>query len=471
MRSRGSLRSSVALAFLAAVLVAVGGVGVLAVLAADPANRVPLAAGLGGIAVAAVFLAWIVASSVTRPIERISRAAAAALRGEALRPVEAEGPEEVSALASAMNQMRARLEASVAELEVSRDEIRRSVRRLGETLRATHDMTRLLSVVLDTASVSVQARSGIVYLLTARRDGLYVKVARNLDRSYASLRIPVGTGVAGHVAEHRTPIVVAPGLGGPVFDGSEPPADTAIAVPLDTTRQPIGVMVLYGRETEMPFGVEDLELIGSLARQASVGIENVLLHQEAERLSITDGVTGVWNHRYFDMRLSQEVERAIRFQHGLSLLVVDIDHFKMINDRHGHQRGNEVLIELAQRIVRGIRSQVDTLARYGGDEFVLILPETPVDGAHIVGQKLCESIGREPFAGEGQDPVLVSVSVGVACLPQHGTTAQALLQSADRAMYVAKTRGRNRVVTADEAYDMPPGVAHGQALAGEPQRP
>ena len=209
-------------------------------------------------------------------------------------------------------------------------------------------------------------------------------------------------------------------------------------------------MVIYGRTNNVPFGNEDLETITSLARQAGVGIENVLLHQEAQRLSITDGLTGIWNYRYFQMQMAQHFAAAVRFEHRLSLLVIDIDRFKDVNDRYGHQRGDTTLIELARRIVMHTRLNIDTLARYGGEEFVLILPETGLQGARIVAEKIREEVAATPF-GEGDDePIGVSVSIGYASYPEHGLTQQALVDAADKAMYEAKARGRNRVVGAEE---------------------
>jgi diguanylate cyclase (GGDEF)-like protein len=150
-----------------------------------------------------------------------------------------------------------------------------------------------------------------------------------------------------------------------------------------------------------------------------------------------------------NMRLAQEVERAIRFNRSLSLLVIDIDHFKQVNDRFGHQRGDAILAELANRIVTETRAQVDTVARYGGEEFVLLLPETPLEGGRVVAEKIRGSIASNPF-GSGDEAISVTVSIGVACFPQHGSTAQTLLRAADQALYEAKGRGRNVVVSSDE---------------------
>ncbi|TMK17477.1 MAG: GGDEF domain-containing protein, partial [Actinobacteria bacterium] len=143
----------------------------------------------------------------------------------------------------------------------------------------------------------------------------------------------------------------------------------------------------------------------------------------------------------------QEVERAIRFNRALSVLVIDIDNFKQINDRFGHQRGDAILAELANRAVSETRAQVDTVARYGGEEFVLVLPETPLAGGLVVAEKVRDRIASVPFGAPGEEPITVTVSIGVACFPQHGTKPQTLIRAADQAMYEAKGRGRNRVVS------------------------
>jgi diguanylate cyclase (GGDEF)-like protein len=170
--------------------------------------------------------------------------------------------------------------------------------------------------------------------------------------------------------------------------------------------------------------------------------------QEARRASMTDEMTGIWNYRYFRLRLDEEIQRSRRFQHPLSLLLLDLDRFKEANDRYGHQHGDSILRELARRVAGSIRD-VDTFARYGGEEFVLILPETDATGAMVVAEKLRNEIGVRPFqGGPGSAKVTVTVSIGVACHPMNGDTAVALIRAADIALYRAKAAGRDRVVLA-----------------------
>ncbi|MGH2726416.1 MAG: diguanylate cyclase, partial [Actinomycetota bacterium] len=415
--------------------------------------------------IAGAIIAWFLARLLTRPLDEMARAARSLARGGAAGTFEIHGTDEVGRLASAFNEVLEGTQARLMQLEESRDETRRYVERLGEALRSTHDMSKLLSVVLDTAIAAVQARAGAVWLLAPSRSELSLKVARGFPAEALDRRTRVGEGLAGHVAQHRV-AVLAPSAESPGAAPWEPQEPTMIAVPLESETQLIGVISLYGRTHAKSFDATDLETVRSLARQAAVGVENVLLHQEAQRLSITDGLTSLWNYRFMNMRLAQEVERANRFNRTLSVLVIDIDLFKQINDRYGHQRGDAILAELANRIVGETRGQVDTVARYGGEEFVLILPETPIEGGGVVAEKIRSSIASRPFGAE-DEAITVTVSIGLACFPNHGSTAQTLLRSADQALYEAKGRGRNVVVSADELDQASPS----STVADDPGQP
>ena len=415
--------------------------------------------------IAGAIVAWLLARLLTRPLDEMASAARTLARGGAAGSFEVHSTDEVGRLASAFNEVLEGAQARLEELEASRDETRRYVERLGEALRSTHDLSKLLSVVLETGVAAVQARAGAVWLMAPSRVELTLKVSRGFPPEALERRTRVGEGLAGDVAQNRRPVLVPSAGTVPTAAPWEPQEPTMLAVPLETDTQLIGVLSLYGRTHPKPFDASDLETVRSLARQAAVGVENVLLHQEAQRLSITDGLTSLWNYRFLNMRLAQEVERAIRFNRSLSLLVIDIDHFKQINDRFGHQRGDAILAELANRVVTETRAQVDTVARYGGEEFVLLLPETPLDGGRVVAEKIRESIASEPFGAE-DEAITVTVSIGLACFPQHGSTAQTLLRASDQALYEAKGRGRNVVVSADELDRASPS----SPVADDPER-
>jgi diguanylate cyclase (GGDEF)-like protein len=213
-----------------------------------------------------------------------------------------------------------------------------------------------------------------------------------------------------------------------------------LAVPLRSSGAVVGVLALY--DSPGGFDEADLRTIYSFASQATVAIDNVQLHDEARRQSLTDDLTGLSNSRDLTLTLGKEIERAARFERPMTVLMLDLDHFKDVNDAHGHARGDAVLVEVAQRLQQHVRD-VDTLARYGGEEIVAVLPETDVEGAVQAAERLRATVADPLFLAAGQPPVSLTVSVGVAVFPLNGTTADALMRAADTALYDAKRAGRN----------------------------
>ncbi|MBI2218367.1 MAG: sensor domain-containing diguanylate cyclase [Candidatus Rokubacteria bacterium] len=188
----------------------------------------------------------------------------------------------------------------------------------------------------------------------------------------------------------------------------------------------------------VPFDPRYESLIHALASQAAVAIRNTRL----EELSFKDPLTDVYNRRYFKLRLEEEARRHLRFEQPLSLVTLDLDYFKDVNDEHGHTAGDQVLREVAQLLVNQSRS-FTIVTRYGGDEFAILLANTPRAGAVTYAQRMCGVLERYPFH-YGR----ITASVGVATLPEDGQSPDDLVEAADRALYEAKRRGRNAVSTA-----------------------
>ncbi|MDQ4144720.1 MAG: diguanylate cyclase [Actinomycetota bacterium] len=387
-------------------------------------------------------LAYSLARLITRPLDELTEGATAIAQGRFDHQIPVRSRDEVGALALAFNNMTARLKDTITELSSSRDQLQRAVRRVGETLRSTHDMRQILDSVINTATDAVEADAGVLWTFTSTRDELYPVIGTRLETKELG-RIPVGRGIVGLVAERGTPIVVTPDGSSPRPSSSEPRYPVGLAIPLYSEDRITGVISLY-RDAPVPFSREDFDTVLFLAEQGGVAIENVLLHDEARRLSITDGLTGVWNRRYLQMQFRQVLATATRFHRSFSVLMLDLDNFKVVNDTYGHQRGDAVLIEFAQR-VNAILREVDTFARYGGEEFICLLSETDVAGALTTAEKIHEVIRSEPFAGVGEKPVHITTSIGLASFPDHADTYQGLVEAADRALYQAKQEGRDRV--------------------------
>jgi two-component system cell cycle response regulator len=391
----------------------------------------------------AVVIAVLSARATTRPLEQLAEAAARIASGDLSTEIEVTAHDEVGRLASAFNLMTDELRSYVGQLEASRDELQSGLARLGDTLSSTHDLDRILNVALESAVASTQATSGMVLLLTPSRDELVLAASKGLEDIPIDLRVKVGDGVTGRVA------LTGDAFKGFVEGGSvgELEGASVIAVPLKSSGTVIGVLDLFGVQD---FDDNDLATIRTFASQTTVAVDNVLLHEEAQRLSITDGLTGLWNYRYFTMTVSKEIERAARFSRPLALLMLDLDHFKGVNDSFGHQRGDAVLVELAARIRSEVRD-VDTVSRYGGEEIVVVLPETDAAGAAQLAERICATVRRKPFGEPGVQPVRITVSVGGAVFPRHGLAASALLARADEALYEAKHAGRDTWRMATEA--------------------
>ncbi|MCW2615392.1 MAG: diguanylate cyclase with sensor [Frankiales bacterium] len=423
-------------------------VAVLLVQPAEDGIRVlPYALALVvGAAALAAGIALLLARATTRPLEELGDAAARVAGGDLSTSIDVRSRDEVGRLAAAFNAMTSDLRTYVGALQHSRDELQAGVARLGETLAGTHDLDRILSVVLDAAMASTRAQAGGVLLLSGDRSGLELAVGQGLaERGVdGALRLPLGAGVVGTVA--RTGEAVAGRIGtGPGElrpSAGEPTGRTLVAVPLTSSTTVIGVLLLLDRADGGDFDDRDLATLRTFTSQATVAVDNVLLHEEARRLSITDGLTGLWNYRYFQMTVGKEIERASRFGRPLALLMLDLDHFKAVNDVHGHQRGDAVLVELAGRVRSEVRD-VDTLARYGGEELVAVLPETDQEGAVLVAERICAAVRSRPFGGPDDVPLHITLSIGVAVFPEHGRLATELLRSADEALYVTKRGGRD----------------------------
>lgn len=388
------------------------------------------------------FLASVLARLVTQPLQEVADGAKAISDGRYGEEIPIRSRDEVGRLAASFNEMSGQLKSTITELSSSHDQLQRAVRRVGETLRSTHDMGQMLESILNTSVDAVRADAGVLWRFTSTRDALMVSNLSGIQDERLG-RVPVGQGIVGHVAE-RAQSVILPTIGGPKASAAEPDMPNVIALPIYSRDRVMGVLAIYRSADEAPFTDDELSTVQFLVEQGATAIENVQLHEEAKRLSLMDGLTGIWNRRFFQMQFKQVLATAVRFQRPFSVLMMDLDFFKEVNDRLGHQRGDAILIECAQRVSSVLR-EVDTFARYGGEEFICLLSETDTEGAMTTAEKICEAMRSEPFLMAGEEPVSITLSIGVASHPEHGATFKDLVAAADKALYAAKGAGRDRV--------------------------
>jgi diguanylate cyclase (GGDEF)-like protein len=305
------------------------------------------------------------------------------------------------------------------------------------------------SLVVDGANGILGAEISCVYLLDTSHWVLRFAAAQGRPREYFVDEVPVDTTIMGRA--HRDGVAVetdahaTPGSLG----WTHQPEDVAshAAVSLRSGEHVVGVLVI-GSATPRELTAAELDRLQVIGNQSSLSLQNALLHGELERLSVTDRLTELYNHGYFEQRLEEEIGRAERFGHVLSLIMLDIDDFKAFNDTYGHPRGDRVLRSVSDTITSTLR-EIDFAARYGGEEFVVVLPETDAEGARAVAERIRAGVERLSYAGIGVDPtVRKTISVGVATFPKHARTGGALVVAADQAMYVAKREGKNAVVVA-----------------------
>jgi len=219
--------------------------------------------------------------------------------------------------------------------------------------------------------------------------------------------------------------------------------ESLVVLPLIVQDETIGTFVLASRG-RVAFAKKVREMLGVIANQVAVAMENAKMYKKMEEMATTDGLTGLPNHRTFQARLTEMLQRAERHGKVLSVVLTDIDKFKLVNDNHGHPVG-DVVLKRVSKVLADQARKVDVVARYGGEEFVMVLEQTDTEGAFQVCERIRQEVASQVMSSE-QGPFRVSISLGIATYPQDGHEKAELVERADQALYTAKETGRNRTV-------------------------
>lgn len=448
---------------------ALGDVTVLAVGRAPNSVDPTLALAFVVTAFATAALVWLLSSLLTRPLTELGDLARRIAAGDDVPAGIAErgttdADADVQGVSAVLGSLARDLRASEADADQSRGAFRDAFSRFGDALQQTHDRDGLLQTVLQAALLASDAPIGLALhhdrssRLSRRELGLRARSRDDGPTPLDDLMRRTLSGIAEQALVGRT-VIELPGTEerGPV-----------LAVPLGSLSRPLGAVVVARDVGAAGFDAVAFEAIGALATNAGTALANIKDHQEVERLSVTDPLTGVNNFRHLSTMLAREMERATRFGHPLGVLMLDIDRFKPVNDTHGHAAGDAVLRELARRVKECVR-EVDTVARYGGEEFALLLPETDLDGADRLAHRVLVSIRSERFRLPDGTQLAITASMGVAGFPHHGSTASEVMSAADAALYLAKAGGRDRVEVARTSQEATAGSsAAGPSGAGSP---
>ena len=375
--------------------------------------------------------------ALTHTLQTFSDGIRAVAAGRFDQRLPVRGNDEFSQFGAVFNDMSSQLEQRIGELDSERRRVQEFGQRFGAALAATHDVTGLLEIVVDSAVQLARAEGARLLVADEGTDVLVEQLRRgDLGAAAGLLDAPVryGEGIEGRALQTRQAVI-----------GDEPAP--LLAAPLVAEERVLGLLTLVGNP-DRPFGRDDAERVGSLVGQGAVAIENARLHRLIQKQAKTDPLTQLLNRREFEEQLSREVERAQRFGTPVGLVVLDLDDFKLINDRFGHLAG-DIVLKAAAGAIRQCTREIDQPARWGGEEFAVILPHTGMDGAARLAERLRQAIAERLIDTPDGRSVRVTASFGVAALPGSGTTQVELTAAADDAVYRSKRAGKNRVSLAD----------------------
>ncbi len=364
--------------------------------------------------------------------------------------------------------------------------------KVGMRLAAERNLDRLLAMIIEETTAVMNAERSSLFLIDGDKGEMWAKIAQGVD--VVEIRFPVGVGIAGTVGKTGEIINIPDAYADPRFN---PEFDkktgyrtrSILCVPLQNiVGEVIGAIQVLNKKAGR-FGKDDEALLTALAAQASVAIDNAdlykklnelnlsleskvkertselvranerlsALNRELAEISITDSLTQVFNRQYFMDRIKQEVKRSYRYGTHVSLLMLDIDYFKKVNDTYGHQAGDSVLAGVAGLIKDGLRD-TDLFARYGGEEFCLLAMAMDQAGAELLAERLRKKVESAEFV-PGGNKLKVTVSIGVsAWVPEIKENFEELVRRADSALYSAKQQGRNRICSGPRTSSGLPGT-------------
>jgi len=325
---------------------------------------------------------------------------------------------------------------------------------IAKALTSTLQLDQVLKTIMEKVNDLMSPDTWSLLLVDEETNELYFQVATGMaSEKLKDVRVRVGEGIAGWVAKSGEAAIVPDVSADPRFSGQVDKVTnmlthSVICVPIRTKDRVLGVIEIINYVGKRDFGSEDLGLLQAMADYAAIALENAIHFKRIHELTITDDVTSLYNARHLNFVLETEIYRSNRYHYEFSLIFIDLDHFKEVNDTHGHLVGSKLLREIAE-VVRSSLRLIDYAFRYGGDEFVVLLPQTGKESATVVARRLRQRLNEARFIADENLNLHVTASLGLATFPVDANTKAELVRLADEAMYLVKNTSRNNIAVAN----------------------
>ncbi|HEU5452686.1 MAG TPA: sensor domain-containing diguanylate cyclase [Terriglobales bacterium] len=325
---------------------------------------------------------------------------------------------------------------------------------VAKALTSSLNLDSILQTIMEKVAEYFRPDTWSLLMVDEDADELYFAIAvGDAADALKSVRLKVGEGIAGWVAKHGESLIVPDVYTDPRFakridEMTKWKTRSIICIPLKSKHRVLGVIQLINVPMT-GFGEDEMFFLQAICDYAAIAIDNARAVERIQELTITDDCTGLYNARHLYKTLESEVYRSARFGYEFTVLFIDLDHFKQVNDTHGHLIGSKLLAEIGYAIKSHLRL-IDYAFRYGGDEFVILLPQTSKDSALIVAKRLLENFRKNTYLNDEGLHLNVRASFGMASYPEDAKSAHEIIRQADEMMYLVKNSTRDNIAIAQQ---------------------
>jgi diguanylate cyclase (GGDEF)-like protein len=325
---------------------------------------------------------------------------------------------------------------------------------VAKALTSSLNLDSILQTIMDKMAEFFRPDTWSLLMVDEQKDELYFAIAvGDAAETLKTVRLKVGEGIAGWVAKNGESLIVPDVYSDPRFskridEMTKWKTRSIICVPLQSKHRVLGVIQLINCAMES-FGEQEMFFLHALCDYAAIAIDNARAVEKIQELTITDDCTGLYNARHLYKTLEAEVYRSARFGYEFSVIFMDLDHFKMVNDTYGHLVGSKLLQEIGFKVKSQLRL-IDYAFRYGGDEFVILLPQTEKNSALVVARRLQDMMRRTHFLSDESLNLNVRCSMGLATYPEDAKSSHEIIRQADEMMYMVKNSSRDNIAVAQQ---------------------